>query len=69
MARTRSSDNYGRAASLAWAVWLDSEEGRMCTEGQATGQYLQNRLWRAYMRGWQDATKRRRYDRPERKGA
>ena len=35
----------------AWEVWRDSDDGKMCAEGQIAGQYLENRLWRAFMAG------------------
>jgi len=31
--------------------WLLSEDGRGCREGQTSGQYLQNRLKRAFIAG------------------
>lgn len=37
--------------AIAWEEWLNSEEGKKCTEGSAEGVYLQNRLWKAFMAG------------------
>lgn len=36
---------------IAWEEWLDSKEGHECSEGAASGEYLKNRLWRAFMAG------------------
>lgn len=35
----------------AWNKWLSSDEGKMCCEGNASAQYLENRLWRAFHAG------------------
>lgn len=35
--------------------WFLSEEGKVCCEGQASGQFLRNRLERAYIAGWDAA--------------
>lgn len=35
--------------------WQESEEGQRCAAGQASGEYLQNRLYYAYFAGWSDA--------------
>lgn len=32
--------------------WLKSPEGRACTEGSATGEYLRNRLETAFVAGY-----------------
>lgn len=40
-------------AAIAWNKWLESEEGFKCQEGNANGQYLQNRLWHAFMAGYE----------------
>lgn len=48
-----SSD--GVYQSKQWKVWLDSPEGSECAKGVATGQYLENRLWRAFMDGFNAA--------------
>ena len=37
--------------------WFESEDGKKCSEGQASGQYLNNRLERAFIAGW-DAHKK-----------
>lgn len=41
----------------AWCTWLDSEEGRLLTapnlEAKSENrQYMENRLYRAFMAGW-----------------
>lgn len=36
---------------LNWRGWCKSSEGLACLAGSATGQYLENRLWRAFMAG------------------
>ncbi len=38
-------------AMIAWGKWLNSEEGKSCTKGEAEGKYLENRLWFAFMAG------------------
>ena len=48
-----SSD--GVYQSKQWKEWLDSPEGRKCVKGEATGRYLENRLWRAFMDGFKAA--------------
>lgn len=41
-----------RAISQAWDAWIASEEGERCaTEPGAYGEYLRNRLWRAFIAG------------------
>ena len=37
--------------AIAWRAWLDSDEGAKCRKGEAGGQYLENRLWIAFMAG------------------
>jgi len=37
--------------AIAWTRWLESDEGRRCTWANASGQFLENRLWRAFMAG------------------
>lgn len=37
--------------------WLESEDGKTSAEGYATGQYLKNRLERAFIAGWNAAAK------------
>lgn len=32
--------------------WLESEEGKRCSDGQTEGQYLRNRLEMAFIAGW-----------------
>lgn len=36
---------------IAWEKWKESLEGKACLVGVATGQYLENRLWHAFMAG------------------
>jgi len=36
--------------------WLQSRDGNQCTFGEARGQYLHNRIERAFIAGW-DACK------------
>jgi hypothetical protein len=33
-------------------AWLESPEGKRCSEGRAEGQYLENRLVTAFIAGW-----------------
>jgi len=41
----------GQEAAMAWNKWRESPDGERCAEGTATGEYLENRLWRAFMAG------------------
>jgi hypothetical protein len=38
-------------AVKAWQKWLNSTEGQDCLLPGASGQYLENRLWKAFMAG------------------
>lgn len=40
--------------------WLKSKEGKECCEGTTKGQYLQNRLERAFIAGWEAYEKNQR---------
>lgn len=40
------------AFARALEDWFQSEEGRRCVQGSAHGQYLENRLMRAFAAGW-----------------
>lgn len=35
----------------SWVKWYSSEEGKQCRQGTTSGEYLENRLWRAFMAG------------------
>ena len=39
-------------SNYVWEEWLRSEEGIDCSEGKTEGEYLKNRLWRAFMSGF-----------------
>lgn len=47
--------NDGRQLAAARDAWLESEEGQTCAAGQAEGQFLRNRLERAFIAGWKAA--------------
>lgn len=36
---------------IAWESWLNSTRGRECARDEASGDYLKNRLWWAFMAG------------------
>lgn len=36
---------------IKWYKWKSSEEGKRCLIGSAAGEYLENRLWFAFMAG------------------
>jgi hypothetical protein len=36
---------------IAWNRWIESAEGKRCRHGSAAGQYLENRLYLAFMAG------------------
>jgi hypothetical protein len=45
----------GEVAGIAWQTWITSDEGRGCMAEPGSihqAAYLQNRLWRAFMAGW-----------------
>jgi hypothetical protein len=50
----------GKEAAQAWQDWEESETGQRCLAGTATGQYLKNRLWRAFMAGVEAAKQARK---------
>lgn len=35
-----------------WYAWLEGDEGKRCADGKAEGEYLKNRLKRAFDAGW-----------------
>lgn len=37
--------------AVAWNKWIQSEEGKSCLCDTASGQYLENRLWKAFVAG------------------
>jgi hypothetical protein len=39
-----------------WRAWINSQEGRKNKIGSAEGQYLENRLWWAFMAGYDCGT-------------
>ena len=39
-------------SAIALDEWIESEEGQTCSEGTTYGDYLRNRLYRAFMAGW-----------------
>ena len=43
--------NRNQLISRAWNAWLASEEGQKCLSEGAYGEYLRNRLWRAFIAG------------------
>lgn len=43
----------GRERAVSWDAWLLTDEAKKCLDGTARGQFLQNRLWWAYMAGWE----------------
>lgn len=54
LARAKHPDAFARAKhpdAIAWDAWLLSEEAQQCLAGSASGEYLQNRLWLAFMAG------------------
>ena len=42
-------------AASARDKWFESAEGKRATEGSAEGQYLRNRVERAFLAGWDAA--------------
>jgi hypothetical protein len=47
----RSEQMDGRAVTEAMTEWCNSNEGRQCLAGMCTGEYLKNRLMRAFQAG------------------
>lgn len=33
--------------------WLESQEGQICSAGEAHGQFLRNRIEKAFIAGWE----------------
>lgn len=46
---TRSID--GQEISRSWKRWVNSEEGQTLIQGETSGEYLRNRLERAFHAG------------------
>lgn len=44
-------------AAIALEKWFESDEGKKCCEGTTVGEFLRNRLYRAFMAGWQGCGK------------
>ena len=44
-------------AGTALDKWYESKEGQRCLKGSTEGKFLRNRLYWAYMAGWQDCRK------------
>ena len=42
--------------AIAFDEWLRTPEGYSCADGRAGGEYLQNRLWFAFMAGYSART-------------
>jgi hypothetical protein len=36
----------------AWQAWLQTDDADSCLKGEASGRYLENRLWAAFMAGF-----------------
>jgi hypothetical protein len=60
--------------ALARDQWLESDEGKKCGEGMTSGKYLENRLFYAFVAGWNAREKQEKTERefdkvcpPERK--
>lgn len=51
----RINDGMMSARARAVKAWLESDEGIRCAAGPAEGQYLKNRLWRAFLAGFSSA--------------
>ena len=49
------------ALAKARDKWLASDEGKGCCEGQASGQFLRNRISEAFIKGW-DACEKTKKD-------
>jgi hypothetical protein len=45
-------ESVGAHEAKAARTWLDSDEGQRCTHGMPRGEYLRNRLWRAFNAGF-----------------
>lgn len=44
------------AKKTAWDLWLESDDGKSCCEGTASGKFLENRLWSAFQSGIESMT-------------
>ncbi len=54
----------GVQISNAWKRWIFSDAGKQCAEGITTGEYLENRLHRAFHAGVEAAEKIKGDSRP-----
>lgn len=50
-ARMAQEQERNRAISRAWDAWIAGDEGQNCMTEGAHGEYLRNRLWRAFIAG------------------
>jgi hypothetical protein len=49
--RTKEEMMDGRELAQAWNKWQESPDGERCQSDSPSGEWLQNRLWRAFMAG------------------
>lgn len=50
----------GHEAAAAWEEWKKTTEAEQCLDGQTSGVFLHNRLWRAFMAGIKAAEQSKR---------
>jgi hypothetical protein len=46
----------------AWQTWVSSVDAVVCIKGEAKGEYLMNRLKRAFKAGWEAREKKEKDD-------
>ncbi len=49
-----SDKTEGQRIVESMTRWFKTDEGDCCLDGTASGEYLRNRLMRAYQQGWAD---------------
>jgi stress response protein SCP2 len=52
---TKSRQWKGDRQVKAWEDWLATPIGQQCVAGEASGAYLENRIWRAFIAGYEYA--------------
>lgn len=50
-----SEKTEGQLQAQAWITWLETKQAKICTQDYAKGPYLENRLWAAFMAGYEAA--------------
>lgn len=60
-----SEKTEGQLQAQAWITWLETKQAKICTQDYANGPYLENRLWAAFIAGYEAALPQTRITREE----